>query len=77
MVWVWNMTAWIGSRDNSNPMYPGDEYVDWIACDAYNWVCPGHPGTWRTFTVASQTFRDWVANSFVGDRPQACPSPCA
>jgi len=68
IVWVWNMTAWIGNRDNWNPMYPGDTYVDWIAFDPYNKVCAENPGNWRSFTTASQTFLDWVANDFVGDR---------
>ncbi|MHC4440954.1 MAG: glycoside hydrolase family 26 protein [Planctomycetota bacterium] len=68
IVWVWNMTAWIGNRDNWNPMYPGDYYVDWIAFDPYNWVCPEDPGNWRSFTTTCQTFLDWVVNDFVGDR---------
>ncbi len=39
--WVWNPNE--GFIDASYPAYPGDNYVDWVASDAYNWF-PGWCG---------------------------------
>ena len=38
--WVWGPHVGLPSHDPTYPMsayYPGDEYVDWIALDGYNW----------------------------------------
>jgi Glycosyl hydrolase family 26 len=47
--------AWVPNRIWSNPVsdpapyYPGDDYVDWVGMDAYNWgTNPLHPDAWRT-----------------------------
>lgn len=46
--------------------YPGDNYVDWISGDAYNWS-PGRSGaTWRSFKDSFAAFYAWGA-------PKAAP----
>jgi hypothetical protein len=46
-VWVWCPNAW-GFKEGVAPRwYPGDQYVDWVCADGYNWA-PGRPGDgWR------------------------------
>ena len=58
--WVWcpNATAF-GDDRNAPAYYPGDEYVDWICADGYNWA-PGRSGDqWRTFASIYGAFYDW------------------
>ena len=58
--WVWcpNATAFADDR-NAPAYYPGDEYVDWICADGYNWA-PGRTGDqWRTFASIYGAFYDW------------------
>jgi len=58
--WVWcpNATAFADDR-NAPAYYPGDEYVDWICADGYNWA-PGRNGDqWRSFASIYRPFYDW------------------
>ena len=58
--WVWcpNATAFADDR-NAPAYYPGDEYVDWICADGYNWA-PGRNGDqWRSFASIYGSFYDW------------------
>ena len=64
-VWVWCPTAWKFIAQNPWPpiFYPGDEYVDWVAADGYNWA-PNKPGAqYRTFAQTFQAFYDWAATT--------------
>jgi beta-mannanase len=39
------------------PEYPGDNYVDWVALDGYNWGTSTSGQTWRSFTtIFSQSY---------------------
>jgi endoglucanase len=58
--WVWcpNATAFADER-NAPAFYPGDEYVDWICSDGYNWA-PGRTNDkWRSFASIYGAFYDW------------------
>lgn len=48
--WVWSPLADVPtSRDELAQMYPGDDYVDWLALDGYNWGTEGLAlAQWRT-----------------------------
>jgi len=60
--WVWcpNATAFrIEDERNAPAYYPGDDYVDWICADGYNWA-PGREGDqWRSFASIYRDFYDW------------------
>ncbi|MEW6473775.1 MAG: glycosyl hydrolase [Actinomycetota bacterium] len=60
--WVWcpNATAFRAQDDRNAPAYyPGDEYVDWICADGYNWA-PGRQGDqWRSFASIYRDFYEW------------------
>jgi Glycosyl hydrolase family 26 len=50
VTWDWVVNAiWGDPESNPTPWYPGDEYVDWVGVDAYNWgKNPIQPATWLT-----------------------------
>jgi hypothetical protein len=48
VAWAWTMTSWSFTSSEATAFYPGDDVVDFIGVDAYNWY-PGKPGTqWRS-----------------------------
>jgi hypothetical protein len=67
VVWVWCPTAWsFTATSNPGAYYPGDDVVDWVASDGYNWA-PAQPGAaWRTF---SQVFSRWYAWGVARGKP--------
>lgn len=52
VIWVWavNETS-VPQQDWNDPMnyYPGDQYVDWLAIDGYNWGDANKAVGWRSF----------------------------
>ena len=64
VIFVWDMTGELFlNAQNANAMYPGSQYVDWVAADAYNWdpVRAGAP--WRSFQQAFQPFYTWAVQT--------------
>ena len=66
VVWVWNLMAWsfdARAKLQAADFYPGDDVVDWIAADGYNWYgstyAPGR--AWRSFAQVFGAFRTWGA----------------
>jgi beta-mannanase len=68
VTWVWCPNVqWSGStRPSYQSLYPGDNYVDWIGLDGYNWGS-NHPtyGGWSSF---SQVF-DYSYNTILPVAP--------
>ncbi|HYH48286.1 MAG TPA: glycosyl hydrolase, partial [Acidimicrobiia bacterium] len=60
--WVWcpNATAFRKQDARNAPAYyPGDDYVDWVCADGYNWA-PGRKGDrWRSFASIYKDFYEW------------------
>jgi beta-mannanase len=62
VIFVWNMMGFVGGHGDIYPtLYPGNQYVDWIAYDPYNWYgCKsGHQS--RSFAEITKPFYDWTA----------------
>lgn len=58
-VWVWCPNAWGFENGEAPKYYPGDDVVDWICADGYNWS-PGRPWEeWRPFAQIFAAFYDW------------------
>jgi Ca2+-binding RTX toxin-like protein len=67
--WIWTMTSWSfdvarvnpNDRRRANLWYPGDEWVDFLGADPYNWnECRGNPNeTWTSLEDIIQPFLDW------------------
>jgi hypothetical protein len=49
VTWTWIANAvWSDPESNPTPYYPGNEYVDWVGIDSYNWgLNPAQPDKWR------------------------------
>jgi beta-mannanase len=45
--WVWSPLIWWEGATPLEPLFPGDEYVDWVALDGYNHV---DWGGWQSFS---------------------------
>ncbi len=66
VAWTWVVTP--GSFGSSpatagaDAFYPGDDVVDWLGLDAYNWYgCrAGGPTSWRPLKEAITPFRQWA-----------------
>jgi phage terminase large subunit-like protein len=49
VTWTWITNAiWSDPESDPTPYYPGNEYVDWVGIDSYNWgLNPAQPEKWR------------------------------
>jgi Glycosyl hydrolase family 26/PASTA domain len=49
VTWAWVVDAiWADPASDPTPYYPGDEFVDWVGMDAYNWGQNSlQPDKWR------------------------------
>jgi plastocyanin len=55
--YAWTVTAQSFDKNNAINYYPGDDVVDLIAADGYNWFgCIFHSGPWREFNQVFQAF---------------------
>ncbi len=68
VTWMWIMTDyafWVGSnaRNDGSKWYPGDDYVDAMGIDAYNWyTCRvGINNRWKSLEEIITPFRDFGA----------------
>ena len=58
-VWVWCPVSLHFYTGTAQPFYPGDDVVDWICADGYNWA-PGRAGDkWRGFASIYKDFYAW------------------
>ena len=58
-VWVWCPVSLHFYTGTAQPFYPGDDVVDWICADGYNWA-PGKPNTpYEAFQRLFQAFYDF------------------
>jgi beta-mannanase len=59
VVWVWTVSGWEGVYFRYADLYPGDNYVDWIGYEPYNWyVC--HGIDWQMPMDIFKPFYQWV-----------------
>jgi hypothetical protein len=75
--WVWCPFAVQGKRqpaDEWRRYYPGDEFVDWVGMDGYNWGTARAWSKWQTF---GEIFAPLYAD-YAGRRPlMICELACA
>lgn len=58
--WVWVLMAYTYRVEDPNVWYPGDNYVDVVGADGYNWYsCPGRTDPWNEFSWVFDEFHAW------------------
>ncbi|GAA3496123.1 hypothetical protein GCM10019016_032240 [Streptomyces prasinosporus] len=68
VVWTWIITGYLDHADLFERMYPGDEYVDWIGYNQYNYYrC--HDTDWLTFAQTQRAAHDWIRENISDDKP--------
>ncbi|WP_258308282.1 glycoside hydrolase family 26 protein [Streptomyces sp. NWU339] len=68
VVWTWIITGYLSHGDLFKGMYPGDEYVDWIGYNQYNYYrC--HKTKWLTFEQTQTATHDWIRENISADKP--------
>lgn len=48
VTWVWCTSIEYENSLELGPLYPGDDYVDWVAMDGFNWA-HNRNASWRSF----------------------------
>ncbi|MGH9024142.1 MAG: glycoside hydrolase family 26 protein [Acidimicrobiia bacterium] len=61
VAWVWCPNASGFLTGEAPKWYPGDDYVDWICADGYNWAPGRSDDDWRSFVSIFQPFYDWAS----------------
>ncbi len=68
VVWTWITTGYLEHADLIKRMYPGDDYVDWVAYNQYNYYrC--HGAGWLTFAQTQRATHDWIRENISDDKP--------
>ena len=58
---TWVMTGGAFSNEKADLWYPGDEWVDVVGTDPYNWyLCQGTERDWRSFDDLVRPALDWA-----------------
>jgi hypothetical protein len=68
--WVWTLTSFSfreqqngngAGKTNPQAVYPGDDVIDWISVDGYNYSgCPGKNVPWRSFAQVFGAWYQWA-----------------
>ncbi|WP_369195914.1 glycoside hydrolase family 26 protein [Streptomyces djakartensis] len=68
VVWTWITTGYLDHADTMKAMYPGDDYVDWVGYNQYNYYrC--HDTGWRSFARTQDATHAWIREHISGDKP--------
>ncbi|GGZ63314.1 hypothetical protein GCM10010387_65920 [Streptomyces inusitatus] len=71
-IWVWNVTGYPGNQKLFRALYPGDEYVDWIGYNQYNYFrC--HDAEWQSFEQTQRGPHDWLRKNISDTKPMMLP----
>ncbi|MGR4853300.1 glycosyl hydrolase [Streptomyces sp. LARHCF252] len=68
VVWTWITTGYLDHADEMKRMYPGDQYVDWIGYNQYNYYRCHNTG-WMTFAQTQNAAHDWIRENLSDDKP--------
>jgi hypothetical protein len=69
VAWVWTVMGYSGYDSlYSGGLYPGDDVVDWIAWDPYNWYSC-HGSAWRSFATTVSSFYGWLTANGHANKP--------
>jgi hypothetical protein len=60
-VWVWCPNASAFGTGEAQTYYPGDDQVDWVCADGYNWY-PDSGRSYESFESKFTAFNDWAVS---------------
>lgn len=69
VVWVWTVSGYLGSAKEMKALYPGDEYVDWIAMDQYNYYGCHDTTDWKDFLRSQRPSYEWLRANVSDTKP--------
>lgn len=69
VVWVWTVSGYLGSADEMKALYPGDDYVDWIGMDQYNYFLCHDTTDWKDFDRSQRPTYDWLRANVSAEKP--------
>ena len=67
VVWVWTVSGYLPNGGLFKRLYPGDDYVDWIGMDQYNYYLCHKTTDWQSFADSQKPTYDWLRAN-VSDR---------
>ncbi|WP_338677109.1 glycosyl hydrolase [Streptomyces sp. SCSIO 30461] len=67
VVWVWTVSGYLGNAELMKRLYPGDDYVDWIGMDQYNYYLCHRSPNWLDFERSQRPSYDWL-RAHISDR---------
>ncbi|MET9347126.1 glycoside hydrolase family 26 protein [Streptomyces termitum] len=69
VVWVWTVSGYLGAADRMERLYPGDDYVDWIGMDQYNYYLCHDSTSWLDFESSQRPSYEWLRARISADKP--------
>jgi hypothetical protein len=68
VLWTWITTGYPGHRDLIEQLYPGDDQVDWIGYNQYNYYkC--HNAPWMSFEQTQESVHRWIRTRLSHRKP--------
>ncbi|MFD6419614.1 glycoside hydrolase family 26 protein [Streptomyces sp. NPDC060194] len=69
VVWVWTVSGYLGKKKEMKALYPGDDYVDWIGMDQYNYFLCHDTTNWIEFEDVQKPSYDWLRANVSDKKP--------
>ncbi|MFE4641167.1 glycoside hydrolase family 26 protein [Streptomyces sp. NPDC056730] len=69
VVWVWTVSGYLGNAGLMKSLYPGDDYVDWIGMDQYNYFRCHDSENWLDFERSQRPSYEWLRANVSATKP--------
>ncbi|GAA1348811.1 hypothetical protein J0695_25405 [Streptomyces beijiangensis] len=71
VVWVWTVSGYLGQGNDKTikSLYPGDDYVDWLGMDQYNYFACHNTTDWKNFDRSQRPTYDWLKSEISSSKP--------
>lgn len=69
VVWVWTVSGFLQSGELFEQLYPGDDYVDWMGMDQYNYFTCHDTTDWKDFDRSQRPTYDWLRTHISAEKP--------
>ncbi len=69
VVWVWTVSGFLDNAELFKQLYPGDDYVDWIGMDQYNYFLCHDTTDWKDFERSQRPTYEWLRANISDSKP--------